>query len=287
MEGNTHPVLCGGTFFTLLLEARAQRTSKRSQYEGEKDGLSQPDVLAGLGKVIYAEYAPPTNRDTFSTNANAYKSCTDNGSNLSFLYPDRVAAFDKRVKTDYPAALKAMCDFTDRFLEVGTSLKKEVWLARALLELIENDISVDDSQEFFICSGTQGTTKETLRSMSSFTLQPLLLGVWHFVVVNAPDNKSGKDTYDSWCPSKDRAERKYTGNMGDKIVREIAVEVLTDSPADTSSEPENATITEHHPIDVVQPELDTDPKRITVINNGTVQNQKFISIETMNGDIHL
>ena len=32
---------------------------------------------------------------------------------------------------------------------------------------------------------------------------------------------------------------------------------------------------------------DTDPKRITVNNYGTVQNQKFVSIETMNGDIHL
>ena len=30
-----------------------------------------------------------------------------------------------------------------------------------------------------------------------------------------------------------------------------------------------------------------DPKRITVNNYGTVQNQKFISIETMNGDINL
>jgi hypothetical protein len=30
-----------------------------------------------------------------------------------------------------------------------------------------------------------------------------------------------------------------------------------------------------------------DPKRITVNNYGTVQNQKFISIETMNWDINL
>jgi hypothetical protein len=282
VANSTYPVLCGGTFFTLILEARGQRTSQRSRYEGEQDGLSQPDTLAGLGKVVYPEYDAPKNKRTFTTNANAYKSCADDGSNLTFLFPDAKTAFDNRVKTEYPKALKSMCDFTEQFLEVGTSIKKEAWLVKSMLELIENDQSIDDDQEFFICNGGKGVTKATIRLMSDFAIQTLLLGVWHFVVVNRPNNKLGKDTFDNWCPPRDRAERKYEGTMGIGIQREINVEVLYVPAEETTVEAEIAATAES-----TQPSVDTDPKRITVNNYGTVQNQKFISIETMNGDIHL
>jgi hypothetical protein len=288
VANNTYPVLCGGTYFTLILEARGQRTSQRSRYEGEQDGLSQPNTLAGLGRVVYPEYAPPANKQTFRTNVNAYKSSADDGSNLSFLFPDKVTAFDNRVRNEYPKALKAMCEFADQFLEVGTSIKKEEWLAKALLELIETDASIGDSQEFFICSGGQGITKATLRHTSDFSLQSLLLGVWHFVVVNRQDNKSGKPTFDTWCPPRDRAERKYEGKMGEGIIREINIEVLTAPPDEAVAISEIAVTEELLPSkNEASPPLDADPKRITVNNYGTVQNQKFISIETMNGDINL
>lgn len=284
---SAHPVLCGGTYFTLILEARKQRTSQRSRYEGEQDGLSQPDTLAGLGKVVYAEYTPPNNKQTFRTNANAYKSCTDDGGNLTFLFPDRVSAFDNKVKTAYPTALRAMCGFADKFLEVGTSIKKEQWLAKALLDLIENDASIPEDQDFFICSGGQGVTKSAMRQMNDFALQSLLLGVWHYVVANRPDNRSGKDTFDSWCPPRDRAERKYEGNLGSGIQRKIHVEVLTAQANEAIAEGETATSSEPETAEAATPISDVDPKRITVNNYGTVQNQKFISIETMHGDIHL
>jgi hypothetical protein len=279
--------LCGGTFFTLLLEARKQRTSQRSRYDGEQDGLSQPEILAGLGKVVYPEYTPPKSKRTFTTNANSYKSCTDDGTNLTFLYQGAVTTFDNRVKNEYQIALKAICDFTDRFLEVGTSIKKEESLVKALLELTDRDQSIADEQEFFICSGGQGVKKATIREMSDFAFQPLLLGVWHFVVVNRQDNRSGKETFDAWCPPKGRAERKYEGAMGEGIMREINVEVLT-APEDDAKPADNSVAsTEAETIETSTPDADTDPKRITVNNYGTVQNQKFISVETMNGDINL
>lgn len=287
MAHSTHPVLCGGTYFALVLEARAQRTSRRSRYEGEKDGLSQTDTLAGLGRVVYPEYDPPKNKRTFTTNVNAYKSCTDDGGNLSFLFQEAATAFDERVRKDYPKALQAMCSFVDRFLEVGTSIKKEERLVNALLELIETDAGIDDNQEFFICSDGKGVTKSTLRLMSDFALQPLLLGVWHFVVVNRQDNKSGKNTFEAWCPPRGGAERKYEGNMGDGIIRKINVEVLTASTDESVAKDETATIVEMESSVTASPSFDADPKRITVNNYGTVQNQKFISVETMNGDINL
>ena len=286
MANRAYPVLCGGTYFTLILEARRQRTSQRGRLHGEQDGLSQTDTLAGLGKVVYNEYTPPRNQQTFRTNVNAYRTCTDDGSNLSFLFPDRVSVFDARVRSAYLTALKAMCDFVNTFLEVGTSINKEIWLVKAILDLIENDESIPGEQEFLICTCGQGITKSALRQMSDFSLQPLLLGVWHYVVVNRPDNQSGKVTFDRWCPSRGRAERKYEGNMGSGIERMINVDVLA-APANEEIIKEKAVVTEPEVMEAAMPILDADPKRITVNNYGTVQNQKFISIETMNGDINL
>ena len=286
MANRTYPVLCGGTYFTLILEARGQRTGQRGRYQGEQDGLSQPDTLTGLGKVVYTEYIPPSNKQTFRTNVNAYRTCADDGSNLSFLFQDRVSAFDGRVRSAYLTALKAMCDFVNTFLEVGTSINKEIWLVKAILDLIENDESIPGEQEFFIGNGGQGITKSALRQMSDFSLQPLLLGVWHYVVVNRPDNQSGKVTFDRWCPSRGRAERKYEGNMGSGIERMLNVEVMT-APTSDEIVKDKAMATDHEVTEAVMPILDADPKRITVNNYGAVQNQKFISIETMNGDIHL
>ena len=36
--------LCGGTFLTLLLQARKQRTAARKNSSGERDGLSDGEV---------------------------------------------------------------------------------------------------------------------------------------------------------------------------------------------------------------------------------------------------
>ena len=59
MEEDTNYKLCGGTFFTLLLEARQQRTVIRGRYEKKHDNLSEPQVFAGLIKVVKPEYIEP------------------------------------------------------------------------------------------------------------------------------------------------------------------------------------------------------------------------------------
>lgn len=245
MSNIDYPVLCGGTFFTLVLEARKQRTSKRSQYAGELDGLSQPATFVGLGRVVYPEYAEPKNKGTFSTNVSAYKSCENDGTNLSFLFKQEVTTFNNRVTTQYLASLRMMGDFISRFLDVGTSTAKEVWLVKALLDLINADQGIDDSQEFYIVENGQTITKAALRGMSDFCLQTFLLGVWHFVIVYGPNNKEGKATYNNWCPSRDRAERKYTGTMGVGVIRPINVTLL--EMVDSDIEQETAATVENKP----------------------------------------
>lgn len=56
---NEYPCLCGGTFFTLVLQALRQRMNAREHYKGDSDGLSDPEVLVGLIKVINPAYTNP------------------------------------------------------------------------------------------------------------------------------------------------------------------------------------------------------------------------------------
>lgn len=51
MTKGDNPRLCGGTFFVLVLQALKQRVKARQHYKGERDGLSDPEVLIGLSYI--------------------------------------------------------------------------------------------------------------------------------------------------------------------------------------------------------------------------------------------
>ena len=48
MTKNENLRLCGGTFFTLLLEARKQLLGANEHYAGKKDGLTEYETLIGV-----------------------------------------------------------------------------------------------------------------------------------------------------------------------------------------------------------------------------------------------
>ena len=53
------PRLCGGTVFTLILEARQQRYGVREHFAGDSDGLSEMDTLIGLAQVMVPDLKRP------------------------------------------------------------------------------------------------------------------------------------------------------------------------------------------------------------------------------------
>ncbi len=223
MAVNEYPRLCGGTFFTLLLQARKQRTKAREHRKGERDGLADTDVLVGLLKVFNPDYLEPTasTMSTFKTNTSDFKSCKI--SNSMYLPFEDTAAFDSRVINKYAAPLGAMYEFVDRFIDVGASAEKDIRLVKALLELIDADQSIDNEQVFYFCEDGSPRTKGSLRGETRICLPSFLLAVWHFVLVNRKINTVGRTTYDRWCPPNRGAERKYAGSMGDSITRPIYV----------------------------------------------------------------
>ena len=94
MTTNEYPRLCGGTFFTLVLQALRQRMKAREHYSGDSDGLSDPEVLVGLIRVINPDYADP-GKENLKGTANNYKACKiSNSTYLLFDDEQAISAFD-------------------------------------------------------------------------------------------------------------------------------------------------------------------------------------------------
>lgn len=223
MTNKEYPRLCGGTFMTLVIQALLQRKKAREHYRGESDKLNDPDVLVGLITVINPDYVDP-GKVVLKTKANDYKSCKlSKGQYLPFGNKLEIDVFDQRVREDYLTARNDMSVFIDNFIETGTKLQKDVRLVKALIDLIENDGSIDDDVEFLIKEDGAAIKKDRFQELDKVCLPSFLLGIWHFIVVNRKNNKIGELTYNTWCPENGGGTREYEGHMGEGIVRKIDV----------------------------------------------------------------
>ena len=69
--------LCGGTFFTLLLQARKQRMGVREHYKGMSDGMADSILLMALAEIAIPDYRVPdaSMMTTVKSATSRYKSC--------------------------------------------------------------------------------------------------------------------------------------------------------------------------------------------------------------------
>lgn len=251
VSNSIYPRLCGGTFFVLALQALKPRIKAREHYSGERDGLSDPEVLTGLIKVINPDYQVPKG-GLNKGKTNEYKSCKASvGTYLPFGDTLEIQAFDLRVRNNYQEALKQMIIFVKNFIDTGASVGKHEHLVKALVDLIQKDQSIPGETEFYIGENGVKIKKVALGDLKKVCLPSFLLGVWHYVVLNRRDNSVGRITYDEWCPSNNRAPRKYTAHMGEgilddlttytadtkeKIAAEIVDEPIGDETSDAASQ---------------------------------------------------
>ena len=216
------PRLCGGTFFTLLLQARKPRKGIRQRYMSAKDGLSEPEMLIALAKVVLPEFSAPLDsmEATIKGNAFDYKSCKNAGGTY-FPFGDSAAiqAFDTRVRNDFRSELISMSNLIDAFIDIGGSMKKDERLVRALVELVCLDDTIDHEQVFYISESGAPSKKSDFFTLSDISLQPFLLGVFHFAACRSEGNTIGQETFDAWCPSQGGGQRTYTATLGENLSR--------------------------------------------------------------------
>lgn len=223
MATNEYPRLCGGTFFTLILQALRQRMKAREHYSGDSDGLSDPEVLVGLIKVINPDYTDP-GKENLKGTVNNYKACKiSNSTYLPFDDEQVISAFDSKVKTAYQSVLNRMIGFVNDFLDMSETVHKDVNLVRAIVDLIQQDQTIKAGDEFFIGQNGEKKKKAALGDLKEVCLPSFLLGVWHYIVVNRKDNGIGKATYDVWCPSAGGGQRKYIAHMGKGILESLTI----------------------------------------------------------------
>lgn len=195
------PILCGGTFFTLVLRALQDHTSARNKILEDSDGLSNPEVLLGLMLVEDPHHAIPDIKKegvkkSLSTITSNFKKCDNiNSVYFPFFDNDVRAAFDTRVKEHHDDAMKDMIKFVDGFINKEI---KGVKLVSALAELITEDPTIPDQTEFYIRVDNTPVKKVDLYNESKLNLYSFLLGTWHFILMNREDNTVGKATYQSW-----------------------------------------------------------------------------------------
>lgn len=220
MSNSDYPRLCGGIFFTLVLQDIQQRASAREHYKGESDGLTDPDILIGLIEIINPDYKRPSK--SIRTKVNDYKSCKQSkGEYLPFGNTAEVTEFDNRVKSDYASELLAMTKFVQDFMEIGSSGKREYKLITALLDLISQDDSISDTDMMYVSPDGNALQKSDIVKMEEVHLPAFLLGIWHFCNTQRKNNRVGEKTYNIWCPENGGAPRDYGGHMGEMWPVEI------------------------------------------------------------------
>ena len=276
------PRLCGGTVFTLILEARQQRYGVREHFAGDSDGLSEMDTLIGLAQVMVPDLKRPakTREDTVQGNTTEFKICKTAGGKGYYPFSNRQSkkAFDDRVKGNYAEALKAMCDFVKNFIWVKGSDKQDVNLVKALIDLIERDDSINNSQVFYIMPEGKPVTKQRIDQIDGedVCLESFLLGVWHYAIMRRERNTIGKATMNEWCPSKGGAPREYEGHMGENLSRNIRLTYLGDVEV-----PDQDEEIEYIEAEVVEGTKDPEPEPQPQTVNQSVNNPVVINI-TMN-----
>lgn len=207
------PHLCGGILFGLLLEARRARRKARNKLKGGTDHLSAVDVYAGLIQVVTGDDISAAGR-TISKACTLYKTCqTGSGVYVPFTERVTIAAFDAAVKTKNPDLLMRMSEFISSYL----NLERCEWLVRALIETIHMDEDIQENEEFLIDYDTV-VCADDLPYVSNVVLEPFLISVLHYILLNSPDAESGRATFESWyTQSSKNAEWKLQSDIGSSI----------------------------------------------------------------------
>lgn len=282
--------LCGGTFFTLLSSARKPLLTKEQNYSGQASGLTEPEMLLDLARVVVPELREPLASElrTLKDNTRKFKACINWGGG-TFCFGDIAVntSFTEKVKSRYSEVLAAMSTFIEKYLDVRTSTKKDEYLIKALVEVISNDDGIAHDQPFYVCEDGSAMTRDEICRVEEVYVPSFLLGVWHFVLTGIDNNKIGADTYNAWCPPKGRAERVYTAAIGEHSSRSIILrysETRSDETSKDEDEPDTSETVEAEilePAEEIPNSSTYTPVKQVVMNNYGSGTQ----IDTVEGNV--
>ena len=213
MATKNTPRLCGGTFFLQILRMKKKKIRKQSELlNGKTEPLSNQRVLEALIRIFNPDFAVYSD-NTFKGDVSDYRACKEScGDNLPFdeSHTD-FSHFDNVIKNDYNRVLPEMNRFVDLFIAPD----KMYQTVKAILGCIKDDETTDDAV-FYMGEMGSPISKTDLLNADEIILEPFLLGLWHFILLNRPNNLIGRDTFEEWNtpPSAQGQRWKYVSTIG-------------------------------------------------------------------------
>ena len=222
--------LCGGTLFTLIVDAAIQKPTNGELFAGADNLITDENLLTDLLRIAMPSL-PKVSRDDVQN----FKQCkVKQSTNLRMVNCEIGKALQVRMQSQYSACHQEMASFISKYLD--TPQRKEQKLVRALMELISQDQSISIEQSFFVHPAGTILTKNDINEMVVINVPSFLLGVLLFTLSEIVDNTVGRETYNEWCPASgsNRTRRYYQGHMGENITREISFEYKLEDNTDIS-----------------------------------------------------
>ena len=294
MTNKRIPYLCGGTLFFLLVQAKKTRAKAREREKGVSDGLNDPCMMEGLIFAITGNRSH-TYAESFKKNTSQFRECRIDGSvYIPFNDQATVNSYAYAIANDYDSVLLRMHAFSEKYLDPA----KATWLVRVLLDVIEQDSGISDDDCFCVRSDGSFLSKSDMMSAVRFELQPLLVGIVHYILTNRSDNISGQDTLEAWgTKANQHSERKLkkefqlgtnrTTNVdwyipAEKETRDDPFETVEEPEADymeaeiledKSDAAENLKKQEGQSVTIIQQQTNViqhGENSVSLVNNGTI-----------------
>lgn len=140
----TSPYLCGGILFCLILQARTTRAKARDKFNGGSDGLNDSDIMQSFVNIVTGDIKKGKS-ESLKKSTTDYKKCKINSSiYIPFTNKITVDTFNSALK-NYD---KKLIERTNNFIENYISAQKCIWLVKALLDLIKQDVEIKKDERF-------------------------------------------------------------------------------------------------------------------------------------------
>ena len=267
--------LCGCVLFFLLLQSVKPNGNARSHISGNHDEHSDPIVMNELIRTFTGDDYSISAKDT-----SQYKDGKTEGTkNIPFNDCVKISVYQKLINNNYLLALDRMKVFIDKHFDRQTS----EWFVGAVLEIIQKDDSISDSQKFY---------KGQLLKNKSFELEPFLVGILFFVLSERRgENKKGVATLNILGKKENRKPRVFSSDIGQMTAKKITVSGWVKDWSSDSAQNKKTSSDESEKVDIIEPQKHDERSRAnqTLINYQTnvVQNGDHNINLTNNGTINM
>ena len=214
MSDSFKPMLCFGTFFVLLSEARRKAARKREKAATDKQ------LFEALQRVVLG-----SSYQLFST-LDPYKKCYRYIKIPCQSEEDKVIAFCSSVKK---GGLGLYRGEVVKLIALLDDSKKES-LVKAIIELICNSVdqttnkSQIPSEEQFLIDTNIYITKSDLFNVEHINLPLFLMSVYAYILDKCKDNLIGKKTIKQWFHDNGKYQKKqFCGYSGTSLTKTITV----------------------------------------------------------------